>query len=405
MIEKTEIEKAVDMLLSLPAPVETETVPLYGALDRVLAEDRYASVAIPPFDRSPYDGYAFRGQDTASATKSTPVELNISEEIPAGKLPRFEITEGMAAKILTGAPIPKGANATIKYELTKFTQAKVWISDPILPNTDIVRAGEDLKLGALIANKGTVLIAPLLGLLATQGLKDLRVYKKPRIIIINTGTELLELGEPLHPGAIYNSSCYALAGYLKKAGAEPVNGGVVEDDPDEIARRIGEALDSADMVVTTGGASVGDYDWIATASQRLGASILFNKVAMKPGGSIVASEKDGKLILGLSGNPGAAALGLFRIAMPYILKLCGRSDLMPDPVEVLLKQPLNKKSPNRRLLRGRLEIDNGQAFFVENPGQGNGTFSSLVNCDLIGEVPAGSPPLPAGTKIKAYRIG
>ena len=314
-------------------------------------------------------------------------------------------TEGMAAKILTGAPIPKGADATVKYELTKFTQSKVWISDPILPNTDIVRAGEDLKLGALIANKGTVLTAPLLGLLATQGQKDVRVYKKPRIIIINTGTELLEPGDPLRPGAIYNSSCYTLGGYFRKAGAEPVNGGVVKDDPDEIARRIGVALDSADMVVTTGGASVGDYDWVATASQRLGARILFNKVAMKPGGSIVASEKGGKLILGLSGNPGAAVLGLFRIAMPYVRKLCGRTDLMPEQVDVILKQPMNKKSPKQRLLRGRLEIEDGQAFFVENSGQGNGTFSSLVNCDLIGEVPAGSPPLPMGAKIKAYRIG
>jgi molybdopterin molybdotransferase len=404
MREKIDAEKASDILLSLPVPARTETVPLSCALGRVLAEDRYAAVPIPPFDRSPYDGFAFRGQDTAGATEQEPAELDISEEIPAGKLPRYEITRGKAAKILTGAPIPKGANATIKYEMTRFTQDKVWISSPVRQDTDIVKAGEDISQGSLIAGRGTVLTAPLMGLIATQGEKDVTVYKKPRIVIINTGTELTETGEPLRPGSIYNSSCYALSGYLREAGAEPVDGGIVDDDPDEIADRILDALNGADMVVTTGGASVGDYDYAPAASQRLGARILFRKVAMKPGGSIVASEKDGKLILGLSGNPGAAALGLFRISMPYIRKLCGRAELKPEPVDVILKHPVNKKSEVLRLLRGRLEIRDGQAFFAENPGQGSGTVSSLVSCDLIGEVPAGSPPLPAGVKIRAYKM-
>jgi molybdopterin molybdotransferase len=404
LVEKTEIEKARDLLLSLPARCKTETVPLLDAYGRVLAESKYVEIPIPPFDRSPYDGFAFRGEDTADATVAFPVELDISEEIPAGKTPTIEITPGKAAKILTGAPIPKGANATIKYELTSFTETKVQLSSPVDPNTDIIRAGEDLARGALIAEAGTLLTAPYLGLLASQGLTDIAVCKKPDILIINTGTELTEPGRVLKPGSIYNSSCYTLSGYLKEAGANPQNGGVVEDDPGEIADRIEKALSRADLVITTGGASVGDYDWAVTASEKLGARLLFWKVAMKPGGSMVASEKDGKLILGLSGNPGAAVLGLLYIAMPYIRRLCGRTDLLPEPVEVFLKNPLNKKTFERRLLRGRLEILEGKAFFVENAGQGNGNFSSLVGCDLIGEIPAGSDPLSAGTKIKAYKV-
>jgi molybdopterin molybdotransferase len=249
-----------------------------------------------------------------------------------------------------------------------------------------------------------VITAPLAGVLAGQGIAAVEVYKKPVIAVLNTGTELLEVGTPLRPAMIYNSNVYTLSGYLTEFGAETKNAGVVVDDPDAIAERIGAALESADMVITTGGASVGDYDWAVGSAQRLGADVLFWKVDMKPGGAIMAAVRNGKVILGLSGNPGAAVLGLLRIAMPFIRKLCGRTDVYPPVVEVLLKEPLTKPSPKLRLVRGRLEIQDGAAYFEENEGQGNGAVSSLIGCDLLGEIPAGSPPLPAGTRIKAYRL-
>jgi molybdopterin molybdotransferase len=399
-----EVSQAVGMLCAHAAPRETETVKLADALGRVPATDIRAVIPSPPFDRSPFDGYAFRGEDTAGATKEQPVTLKITEEIPAGKASEFEITAGCAAKILTGAPIPKGANATIKYEDTSFTATEVTIFSPVGPNSDIVYAGDDLKTGELIAEKGALLTAPHLGLLAGQGISELTVYKKPVIYILNTGTELAEVGTPLKPAMIYNSNVYTLSGYLRDMGAEPYNGGVVEDDPDAIAARIAAALEVSDMVITTGGASVGDYDWAVTSASMLGAEILFWKVSMKPGGSIMAAVKDGKLMLGLSGNPGAAVLGLLRIALPCIRKLCGRTDMYPETVKVRLKEPFKKASPKLRLLRGRLEIIDGMAYFEENEGQGNGAVFSLLSCDLLGEIEAGSPPLPEGTTIKAYRV-
>jgi molybdopterin molybdotransferase len=404
MLKNIEADDARDLLCALPVNCRTETVALQDALDRVLAGPIAALINSPPFDRSPFDGYAFRGADTKSATRERPAVLKITEELPAGKAPTITLTAGYAAKILTGAPIPEGADATVKYENTEFTDDEVRLFEPVPPNSDIVRAGDDIRAGAPIAEKGAVITAPLVGLLASQGIDRVTVFEKPVISILNTGTELAEVGQPLGPAMIYNSNVYTLSGYLRAMGALPANAGVVPDEPGDIADRIAAALRSSDMVITTGGASVGDYDWAVTSATMLGADVLFWKLNMKPGGSIMAAVKDGKVILGLSGNPGAAILGLLRVALPYVRKLCGRTDLFPPAIVALLKEPLIKASPKLRLLRGRLEILDGRAYFAENEGQGNGSVSSLVDCDLLGEVPAGSPPLQAGTKIKAYRV-
>lgn len=404
MLKNIEADAGLKMLCELDVSLKTETVALADAQDRILATDLFAVIPTPPFDRSPFDGYAFRGKDTQSASKEHPVTLKITEEIPAGKIPSIEITQGYAAKILTGAPLPKGADATIKYENTSYTSAEVTFFEPVASNTDIVRAGDDYPTGALLAKAGTAIAAPFLGVFASQGYAEVMVYRRPVIAIVNTGSELVEVGTPLPEAMIYNSNVYTLSGYLRENGAVPKNAGVVRDDPDEIAAKIGAELQNADMVITTGGASVGDYDWAVTSAQRLGADVLFWKIDMKPGGSMMAAVKDGKVILSLSGNPGAAILGLIRIALPYIKKLCGLKDLLPPVISVYLKDALKKPSPKLRLLRGKLELSDGKAWFAENEGQGNGAVWSLVGCDLLGEIEAGSASLPAGTLLKAYRI-
>ena len=404
MLKNIEVDVAVKMLTGLPVTRETEPIVLAEAQGRILSEDVKARMSVPPFDRSPYDGYAFKGEDTKAACAEHPITLQITEEIPAGKAPSIKITTGHAAKILTGAPIPDGADATIKYEETEYSDSDVKIFAPVAPDTNVVRAGDDILAGTVIFTKGTCITAPMLGVLASQGYDKIPVYKKPVIMILNTGTELVEVGQPLPEAAIYNSNVYTLSGYLRDQGAEAKNAGVVEDDPDVIARRIGQALDASDMVITTGGASVGDYDWAVTSAETLGAEVLFWKTKMKPGGSLMAAVKDGKLILGLSGNPGAAVLGLIRIALPYIRKLCGYEELELDTVQVQLRQSFDKESPKLRILRGRLEIQDGKAYFAENEGQGNGAVFSLVGCDLLGEIKPGASPLPAGAVIKAYRV-
>jgi molybdopterin molybdotransferase len=395
---------ACKMLYELPVITGTETAGLGEALGRVVSAPVHARIPVPPFDRSPCDGYAFRSEDTRTATRDNPAVLKIIEEIPAGTQPQHEITPGHAAKILTGAPIPNGADATIKYENTEFTDSEVRILKPVKPDTDIVYAGADVMPGTELAQQGALITAPIISLLANQGFADVEVYTKPVITVISTGTELCEAGQDLRPAAIYNSNMHTVSAYLTDAGARSVNGGVVPDEPTLIAERIGKALEESDMVITTGGASVGDYDWAVTSMEKLGAKVLFWKAPLRPGGAILAAVKDGKVVLGLSGNPAAAVIGLLRIAMPYIKKLCGREDCFFPEISVALKEPYRKDSPKLRVLRGRLEIIDSRAYFAESSRQGSEAVSSLAGCDLLGEIPMGSQPLPAGTIIKAYRI-
>ena len=399
---KISADGAQEMLFLLPVSLKTETVSVLEACGRVLARDITAEIPVPPFDRSPYDGYAFRGQDTENATRETPAVLKITEEIPAGHAPAFEIKSGQAAKILTGAPIPAGANATIKYEDTGFSDTEVRIFERVPPDTDIVYAGEDVKRGDLVAARGSLVTPPVMGAAASQGKGAVEVIKRPVISIINTGSELCEGGEPLRAAAIYNSNVYTLSGYLSQMGADAINCGTAPDEPEAIAARIKTELETSDMVITTGGASVGDYDWAVTASEMVGAEILFWKVSMKPGGSLVAAVKDGKVILSLSGSPGAAILGLLRIASPYIKKLCGRADCFPRTFEARLTKPAKKSPGQIRLLRGKIELSDTQVYFTENDKRGNASVSSFIGGDAIAEIPENTPALPAGTTVRVY---
>lgn len=404
MLKKIPYLDAVQMLLDLPAKPGTRTVRLELAQGAVLAQDIVARQNVPPFDRSPYDGYALMGEDTASAGKASPVTLRIIEEVPAGYAPTKAVTSGTAVKILTGGPVPEGANCIIKYEDTEFDDQTVTIFSPIPPDTNIVRAGEDVRRGEALAKKGSIVTAPMLAVFASQGFGELEIYERPKAAIITTGSELKMPGGELAPGQIYNSNLFSVTGYLRDAGIDTENYGIVPDSADGIAEVISKALDTCDCVITTGGASVGDYDWAVDASVKCGAKVLFWKAAMKPGGSMVAANRNGKLILSLSGNPAAALIGLHVVGMPYLRRLCGKSDFISKRFSVKLKYPLKKKSPQARFLRGHLEIDAGQAFFVSHDAQGNGDTFSFVGCDLIGCVPAGSPPLEAGSEIEVFYI-
>ena len=403
MRKKVSVEEAQELLLNFARKKETEEVSLIHSMNRVLARNIYANISIPPFDKSPLDGYALRGEDTENASNENPVVLRITEEISAGKVPAYKVVPGTAAKILTGAPIPEGANSVIRYEDTQWDDEYVRISNPVMPRENVIYEGEEIQKNNIILEEGTLITSAVMGMMASQGINICKVYKKPSVAVITTGSELTDVGQQLSYGKIYNSNLYTVSGYVRSLGLECMEVGNVEDNLDNIADKISEALKTADIVITTGGASVGDYDYAISSLEKIGAEILFWKVQMKPGMATLAAQKDGKLILGLSGNPGSAIIGMMRVVQPYLLKCCGRRDYMPEEINVILKNDVKKKSPSTRLLRGRLTIDNGRAFFEENAGQGNGMLISLLDFDLIGEIPAGSPPVSGGTMIKAYR--
>lgn len=317
--------RARELILGIPPRVmEREYVSLGQAYGRVLARDVTAEIPVPPFDRSLYDGYALMSADIAGASADSPAALDVIGEIPAGSAPQTGIARGQAMKILTGAPIPQGADAVVKNETTRVSGDVVSVLAPARPGGGVARAGARVKPGAAAAHAGDVISPETAGLLASLGLTGAEVFRRPAAAIINTGSELVEPGAPLPPAKIYSSSAVMIIGMLRELGVDGYNAGIVRDSPDEIASAISEHASRCDVVITTGGASSGDYDFALDAARRLGAKALFWKTGAMPGGAMLASDYGGKLILALSGSPGAAALGLTRIAAPFLLRLTGR---------------------------------------------------------------------------------
>ena len=404
MKEIVSLQEAQGILLSHCQQVGTEEVELHDALGRVLSEDLKAGENIPPFARSPYDGYAFRAADTAMATREQPVLLSVIEEVPAGYAPQAKVGPGEAVKVLTGAPIPEGADAVEKYEVTTLKGNQVAIYSGFEPGTNVIPAGEDVMAGELIGSRGMEISPPLIGLMASLGITRVPVYQQPTIAIISTGDELLEIDEPLQPGKIRNSNSHTLAAYCRQMGAKPVILKTPKDKRDEVGAAIQQGLNQADMVITTGGVSVGDYDVVKDAVRYINGEILYWKLNFKPS-SMVAAVKDGKVILSLSGNPAAALMIFQLLGMVFIRKLMGRTDYELPEMQVTLINDFKKPSPAGRFLRGRLTYREGNTFMELTGVQANGILSSMIGCNILAEIPAGSGPIPAGSKLKAYFIG
>ena len=390
-------EAAAKILLSQPAtPRETE-VDIEEALWRILARDIRAGFPMPPFDKSPFDGFALNAEET-------PGTLTIRGETPAGCADPEALLPGTAMRIFTGAPIPEGANTIVKFEDVLSDGRTVTVQEALTPGTNIVRAGEDYPEGELLVSAGSRLSAAQLGLMASQGIRRVPIFEKPKVLILSTGTELSEPGEARLPYGIYNSSYYSLSGYLRCMGFEVRYGGTVPDDRELIEGRIASAMESdADLVITTGGASVGDYDFAVRSAEELGMDILFWKVNMKPGGALMAARSGEKLYIALSGNPAAATMSLLTVVQPFLRRLSG-AEIGNTAMELPLLHEMPKSSTAVRMLRGQTTIRDGVTFFDEHPGRGNGHMMSFTHCNLIGIIPANSGSLTAGTVIPALEL-
>ena len=395
---------ARDLLFARVRPVNSEQVPLATCAGRVLTRALTAAADVPPFDRSPYDGYAFQAADTAGIDGAHPVTLEIIEEVSAGHVGKCAVTSGTAVKVLTGSPLPAGADAIVPFEDTRFTDRTVMLFRPVKPGSNVIRAGEDVRAGDLLASSGLPIDSGLAATLAGQGVACPEVYRVPVVGVISTGSELIEPGQPLPPGRIYNTSRYALGAALRRDGAEPLFLGCAGDDVDAIAALIADGLRRCDALVITGGVSVGDYDLTPDAMERCGVENLFRGVALKPGMACCYGMADGKPVMALSGNPASAMTNYYAIAQLAVKKLCGLRDCLPCPIELTLATPFEKKSRATRLLRGHLEIIEGRATLRLPGDQGNVVVSSLIGCNAMAVVPAGSGPLPAGTILKGFLL-
>lgn len=399
-----EFGEARDLLLAQVSPVGTQRVALSQSAGRVLAQDLIAAENIPPFDRSPYDGYAFRSADTRDASKEHPVTFSILEEVPAGAVPTKEVLPGTATKVLTGAPIPKGADCVCMFERTQFTKETVTLFAPIAEGENVVRAGEDVKQGTVLAQAGDMVDTGVAGTLASQGEAQPLVYRRLRVGIISTGNEVIEAETPLSPGKTHNSNRYTLTTALLKAGMEPAYLGLAGDDVANIAHLIEQGLAECDAVLLTGGVSVGDYDLTPDAMEKSGVSILVRGVNLKPGMACAYGVKAGKPVCGLSGNPASALTNFYCIALPVLRKMAGHRQPIPQEITVTLKNGFSKKSKGTRVLRGRLDLADGTAKMVLPGDQGNVVLSSTIGCNVMAIVPAGSGALPEGTVLKGFML-
>ena len=404
MLTNPEYGQAQALLLSAVVTVGTEELPLSQCGGRILAQALVAQENIPPFDRSPYDGYAFRAEDAAGAQEEQKVTLQIVEEIPAGAVPTRTIVPGTAAKVLTGAPIPEGADAVIMYEKTSFTDTHVTLTCPVPAGANIVRTGEDVEKGAVLAQGGAVIDPGLAGTLASQGIAEPKVYKRPKIGILSTGSELVEIDAAPEAGKIRNSNRYMLESAVKSLGCEVIYLGTAGDSAEEICALIKQGLTACDGVISTGGVSVGDYDLTPEAMEKAGVKLLFRGVDMKPGMACAYGIYEGKPVCGLSGNPASALTNFYVVALPALRKLMGLGSMLPRQTCVTLTDDFGKPSPKTRFLRGRLVLEDGCVKMTLPKDQGNVMLSSTLGCDVMAVVPAGSGPVGAGTVLKGFLL-
>ena len=404
MREKVTYQEAQDLILNAVTPVGEEKVPLENSFRRVLAGDLIAAENVPAFNRSPYDGYAFRAEDTKEASPEHPVTLHILEEIAAGEVSHIPVTQGTAVRLMTGAPIPEGADAVCKYEDTVFTENEVTLSSSSKPGDNIIYAGEDVKAGSVLAHRGSRIDTGIIGMLAAQHVVQPEVFRIPVVGVLSTGSELIEPGETPEPGKISNTNRYTISAALEECGCRPEYLGIVGDSPDEIAVCITEALHHCDALVMTGGVSVGKYDYTMQAMEQAGAEILFNGVKMKPGMACTYAVLNGKLIAGLSGNPASSLTNFHVIAASAFRKLSGQDSYLSEKIQLTLLDRFPKKSPGTRFLRGTLDLTEGKAGIRLSEDQGNIILRSMAGSNVMAVVPAGSGPQEAGTVLEGFLI-
>ena len=397
-MQDIELEQAVEVLLAHTVPVaETERVPLLDVVGRVAAEDVRAGFDNPPFDRSPLDGYTFAAASTRMATAESPVTLRVVAEECAGDFFAGTVCAGECVRIMTGGAIPKGCDCVVRQEDVREDGDAIRVPFTSKPYENYCYAGEDIKKGTVILRQGQIIRAAQIAVLASEGHATVRVHRRVRVAVASTGDELLQPGEPLRPGKIYNSNLYLLAGRLKELGAEVTVVGSVPDDVERAAEVIASYADKVDVFLTSGGVSVGKKDIMHGVVPALGAERLFWRVCMKPGAPAIAYTRGRLLGIALSGNPFAAFATFELMAKPALLRIAGQTDVLPARRRAVLADAFPKECLGRRFLRARMEADGR----VSLPDQHeSGSLFSAAGCDAFVDVPAGTKPLAAGTEVE-----
>ncbi|MCR6785253.1 MULTISPECIES: molybdopterin molybdotransferase MoeA [Bacillus cereus group] len=411
MVEKRipiQVAEAVERVMKYAKHGEVEEISITESYGRILGEDVVSDHDVPHFDRSPYDGFAIRAEDTKEATQENPVEFEVIGEIGAGSVFTEEVGSFQVVRIMTGAAIPKDCNAVVMLELTegfeKNGKTYMKLKRPFNNGDNVSFKGEDIKQNQVLVQKGVAINPGVAALLATFGYSTVKVVKQPVVGIVTTGSELLEVHEPLEPGKIRNSNSYMIAAQIMKAGGKVRYYGQLADELDACFTAVQSAVDEVDILITTGGVSVGDYDYLPAIYERLQANVLFNKIAMRPGSVTTVAEVDGKLLFGLSGNPSACYVGFELFVHPIIKTYLYAKEPHVYRADAILQKDFPKPNPFTRFVRANVTIVDGALQAMPVGLDKSSAVSSLADANAFIVLPGGTRGFETGMKVSVLLL-
>lgn len=410
------VDRAQTIILDLVQPLDreldVEVVDLLAARDRILATPVTSHLDFPHWDNSAMDGYAVRHADVQNCSAEQPATLEIIEEIPAGRPPLYSIRSGQAARILTGAMMPKGADTVIMQEVTRREDSKVFILSAPQPQAFVRHQGSFYQAGEPLLSAGIKIGATEIAVLAAAQCTQLSVYRRLRVAILSTGDELVTPDRPLQPGQLVDSNQYALAALVTQSGAIPQMLGIVPDDPEKLKTAISQAMQSADVVISSGGVSVGDYDYVDRILESLDAQIHIRAVAVKPGKPLTFATFHSPqsshlgLYFGLPGNPVSSLVTFWRFVQPALLKLAGLStNYKPIFVQAKTNHELKSDGKRESYFWGKLNLINGiYEFDVAGGSHSSGNLINLAQTNGLAVVPVGEKLIESGKTVQVLKV-
>jgi molybdopterin molybdotransferase len=388
------IHEALDAVLAAVSRLPDEEVPLLQALGRAAAERIVSPEQVPTFANSAMDGFAVSGAELEAGRRS----FRVVVDIPAGRFVAETIASAEAARIMTGAPLPAGVDTVVQVEHTSVDGDTMTVETAPHAGANVRRAGEDVTEGDVLFERGVHLGAAEIGLLAAVGIERVRVARRPRVAILATGSELVAAGQPLRPGQIRNSNSFTAFGQTIAAGADPILLGIARDDVDETRRLLAAALEN-DVVITSGGVSVGDYDFVKQVQDELGVQRRFWGVATKPGKPLAFGTRGDTLVFGVPGNPVASMVSFEMYVRPALLALQGRRDIYRPWFSAAAEEPVAPTKDRTEARRCRLIHKGGRMHFTTTGPQGSGILSSMAGAEGLFFVPPGYPGGDAGQEL------
>ncbi len=396
------VEQALEHILNTVHVLEPERVSLLQAMGRVLTETVTADRDIPPLANSAMDGYAVRGADVEQT--EFPVRLRVVGEIAAGYVSPVQVTPGTAVRIMTGAPVPDGADTVARFEDTRQDGDWVEVLVPYVSGTNVRPAGEDVRAGQAVLKPGMVLRPQEIGMLAAVGQTEVAVVRRPRVAILATGDEVVPPDQPPGPGQIRDANSYAVAAQVQSFGGVPILLGVARDQEALVRQGMRDALDrGADFIITSGGVSVGDFDLVKQVLAAEG-EMHFWSLNMKPGRPLAFGVVDGVPLMGLPGNPVAAMLSTELFGRPAIMKMQGFTEWPRPTVRARLGHPIKRQDDRRRYIRVRLHETDAGYEATRTGDQGSGILNSMVEADGLAVIPEGAGPLDTGAEVEVLLL-